>query len=378
MAGTGVAVTSGDLTPLLNDDGAGVYRIGRNNSRDIRVGLIGSNFLVGSDGFTPRPGVLVRSPAAGTDLQVVPALTPNQTVTIKKGISIIPRTGQGAYEFVNEADQVVSMPAASTVNNRIDVVCCAAFDKGAFVGDAAHGPQFWIEQGALSGTPVEPATPPGMLRLAAVLRATNDNAITLGEITDKRTSTSLQTGFRVQLPGDSPSDPGLYVGETRYTDLVYGPEVWTGTAWQNIGDVTIGGKRYTTGSVLATCTGPEILAGVNTGAIAYKGNKTYKITAQVGWDQSAGGDTFNWLFRETNLSGAVRVQQVAAVNNVNSVPEVVTFSFIFKPLVDITTTFAVSLSRITGSGTARSVANALGATFTEVVCKGLSGALTDV
>jgi hypothetical protein len=232
MAGTGVSVASGDLTPLLDDNGSGVYSKGRNNSRDIRVGLIGSSFLVGSDGFTPRPGVLVRT-TDSSDLQVQPAVSPNQTVTIKKGISIVPRTGQGAYLFVNEADQIVNMPAASNVNSRYDIVCCAAFDKGAFVGDTAHGPQFWVESGAVSGSPVVPATPAGMLKLAEVLRATNDNTIALGEIADKRTSTSLHVPARVLLPGDSAATAGLVLGEMRQGGT--GPEFWNGTVWCPVG-----------------------------------------------------------------------------------------------------------------------------------------------
>lgn len=227
-----VAVTSGDLIPLLDDNGSGVYNKGRNNSRDIRVGLLGSMFLSGSDGYTPRPGVLVRS-ASGNDLKVDQAVSPNQTVIVRKGDAVIPRTGQGAYLFVNEADQIVNMPAASAVNPRYDLVCASAFDKGNFVGDAAHGPEFVVVQGVVGGAPAVPATPAGMLKLAEVLRAVNDNTIST-EIADKRTSTSLHNPARILLPGDSSADAGIAVGEIRYSTLA-GPEIWTGALWIPMG-----------------------------------------------------------------------------------------------------------------------------------------------
>ena len=158
MAGTGVAVATGDLTPINDPNGSSQYVIGRNNAHDIRVGQIGLTYLSGSDGYTPRPGVLVRS-LAGNDLKVDQQVSPNGTVIVRKGAAIIPRTGQGAYIFNVEADQNVTFPAASAVNPRYDILCCAAFDKGAFIADAAHGPQFWIEQGVVAGAPVVPATP---------------------------------------------------------------------------------------------------------------------------------------------------------------------------------------------------------------------------
>lgn len=224
-----VAVTSGDLIPINDDNGSGQYVLGRNSARDIRVGLIGPQYLVGADGFTPRIGALIRT-SSQNDLKVDPQASPNQTVIARKGVCVIPRTGQGAYIFENEADQNVSMPAASGVNSRYDIVCASAYDKGAFGADAAHGPEFVVVSGVVSGSPAVPATPAGMFKMADVLRATNDNVISAGEITDKRVSTSLHTGYRTILPGETIADPGLYLGETRYSSLA-GPEYWDGTRW---------------------------------------------------------------------------------------------------------------------------------------------------
>lgn len=228
-----VAVTSGDLIPLLDDNGSGQYVKGRNSARDIRIGLVGSTFLSGTDGFTPRAGVLIRT-ADGSDLGVVAQGTPDQTVTVKKGYAIIPRTGQGGYLFINEADQIVALPAASAVNSRYDIVCASAYDKGAFGADAAHGPEFVVVSGVVSGSPAVPATPAGMLKLAEVLRATNDNVINTADITNKRISTGVHTPFRTILPGETAADPGVVIGEGRYSTYS-GPEIWLGTRWSRLG-----------------------------------------------------------------------------------------------------------------------------------------------
>jgi hypothetical protein len=227
-----VAVTSGDMIPLLDDNGSGQYIKGRNSSRDIRVGLVNPSYLSGSDGFTARAGVLFRSGGL-IDLKVDQQASPDQTVIVRKGICLIPRTSQGPYTFINEADQTVAMPAASSVNPRYDIVCASAYDKGSFGSDAAHGPEFVVVQGVVSGSPSVPATPPGMLKLAEVFRATNDNTIS-SEIADKRTSTSVANGFRVIGAGDSSATAGIVAGESRWTST-RGPEVWTGSNWTRIG-----------------------------------------------------------------------------------------------------------------------------------------------
>lgn len=230
MAGTATAVASGDVIPLLDDNGSGQYIKGRNNSRDLRVGLLGSLFYAGADGFTPRAGVLQLSNAV-TDFAVNPQASPNQTVIVKKGYAIVPRTGQGAYLLYSEADQTLNMPAASAANFRTDLVCLFAADLGNFGADGAHGPQFWVEQGALGGG--VPATPTGMVKLAEVFRAANDNTIST-EIADKRIFTAPVGGVRILGAGDSLANPGLTFGELRNTTT--GVQVWNGSAWLELSD----------------------------------------------------------------------------------------------------------------------------------------------
>lgn len=254
MATTTTAVTTGDLIPLLNDAGGGVYTQGRNSSRNIREGLISASLESGADGFTARSGVLVRSGAA-TDLQVTQNGTPGQNMLINKGAAILPRTGQGPYLFYNEVQQLVALTAASSVNSRIDRVCVAGLDKGFFVGDAAHGPSFVVVEGVVSGSPVAPATPTDMLVIADILRATNDNTINTADITDRRKSTAYLGSARILLPGDALGDAGLRVGEVRLNPTTAFVEVWTGSAWVSSNSVSGPLHRLVGDVTLSTATG---------------------------------------------------------------------------------------------------------------------------
>lgn len=226
---TDVAVTTGDLIPIMNDAGGGVYTAGRNNARSNRVGTYGAMFQPDAGGITPRAGVLTDRQSSLGGLWVHQQVTANQTVLVESGQAVIPRTGQGAYLFTNEATQTVAMPAASSVNARYDLVCAFAADKGAFVGDAVHGPQFHVESGAVSGTPTIPATPAGMVALSAFLRPTNGNTIIDSQATDLRKSTCLRGALRRLMGGDALADAGLLVGERRETST--GTDRWNGTLW---------------------------------------------------------------------------------------------------------------------------------------------------
>lgn len=232
MAGTGVAITSGDAIPLLDDNGSGVYIKGRNNALDIRKGLMGALFLADGSGTQPRAGVLMGVGGTGA-MKVNAQGSPNQTVLIGKGAAVVVRSGQGAYLVYMDVDQTVNMPAASGANTRYDIVCLASFDLGNFGADGAHGPQFWIESGTLGGG--VPATPTGMIKLAEVFRAVNDNVIST-EIVDTRKSTTLSTQAPRQLgPGDLVGDAGFLVGECRDINGVISR--WNGTIWDQVSAV---------------------------------------------------------------------------------------------------------------------------------------------
>jgi hypothetical protein len=243
MAGTATAVTSGDAIPLLDDNGSGQYVKGRNNARDIRVGLLGSLFQMDTDNFTPRTGALVNGNNAEA-LFIAPQASPNQTVLVRKGRAVVTRSGQGSYLVIVEQDQTLNMPAASAANFRTDLVCIMVGDLGNFGADAIHGPAFWVEQGALGGG--VPATPTGMLKLAEVFRAANDNTIST-EILDKRSFTALASSIFPAVGADA-----LVAGNTwgSLHDTGATIERWNGTAWVPITDYAparlVGRVRRTT------------------------------------------------------------------------------------------------------------------------------------
>lgn len=315
MAGTGVAIAVGDATPLLDDNGSGVYVKGRNTAHDIRLGLLGSLFQQSSDGITPRAGVLLTFwDGTNYDFAAVPAGTPDQTLTMKRGHAIVPRAGQGAYLINMETDQVITMPAASASNSRVDLVCLAAFDKGNFVGDAAHGPQFWVEQGALGGG--APATPTGMLKLFEVARAVNDNAISAGEITDRRYVTGLNQGIRPYVGSEVNGSgitgvAGVYPNEIRFgpsqlerwniTTSLWDPisfplgatgyGEWAQTATQSIANTTNQRMLFDSNPVPS---GGDITAATVSGGTEFTVNRAgvWDISGTMRWNGASGTGQF--------------------------------------------------------------------------------------
>lgn len=300
MAGTATAVTNGDLIPLMDDNGSGQFTKGRNNIRDFRVGLLSALFLADSTGVTPRDGVLMGVGGTGA-LKVNAQGSPNQTVLIGKGSAIINRTGQGPYLFVNEVDQTVNMPAASGANTRYDIVCAWAADQGSFVGDTAHGPQFWVEQGALGGG--VPATPAGMIKLAEVFRAVNDNTIS-AEIVDKRKSTVVSGVVRRLGPGDSLADPGFLFGEMRDTGTAI--EVWNSVEWIPLGDYAskrIVGKTTRSGSNVGYGAGTTV-ATVPGITFVPKAGHFYRLSF-AGDYSGTGGSAMGLQFRSVAGAGPI-------------------------------------------------------------------------
>jgi hypothetical protein len=284
MAGTGVAITSGDAIPLSDDNGSGVYVKGRNNSIDIRKGLVASLFLADGSGSQPRNGVLMGVGATGA-LKVNAQGSPNQTVLIGKGAAIVTRAGQGPYLVYMDVDQTVNMPAASGANTRYDIVCLASFDKGPFPADVAHGPQFWIESGTLGGG--VPATPTDMIKLAEVFRAVNDNVIST-EIVDVRKSTQVSTQAPRQLgPGDLVGDAGFLVGEQRDRNGII--ERWNGTIWDQVAAVSVTPRGYVGGvsSIIDTnVTTTEAI--INSFTFTAVAGRRYRITADLEYYQKTG------------------------------------------------------------------------------------------
>jgi hypothetical protein len=312
MAGVGTAVTSGDIIPLLDDNGSGQYIKGRNNARDIRTGLLSALFQANASGVFPRDGVLMGVGGTGA-LKVNAQGSPNQTVLIGRGAAIVSRTGQGPYLFYNEVDQTVNMPAASGANTRYDIVCAAVFDKGAFVGDALHGPHFWVESGALGGG--VPATPAGMIKLAEVFRAVNDNTIS-AEIADKRMSTVVSGAPRSLGPGDLLTDPGILIGEMRDTGTSV--DRWDGTNWVPLGDFS--GRRYV-GTVTRVANLNYVTAGTVGDSVTFTPKPNYRYKLSLSGDYSGTASTAAQLtFRSVAGAGPITTGSTSRGGRVMPVP----------------------------------------------------------
>jgi len=140
-----------------------------------------------------------------------------------------------------------------------------------------------------------------------------------------------------------------------------------------------GGRRYVSGSTLATTSGTtEILTGVDTGTLSLDANSSYLITIQLNMNQSAASDTYNFIVRDTNISGTVRYQAVTPPNGAAGIPLVVKISFIWKTTTATSIKWVVSMQRISGSGTASITASSNGSTYAIATKYGPSANITDV
>lgn len=235
---TNIAVTNGDLIPIMGDAGGGVYTAGTNNARDVRVGLLNAISAPVGGAISSRVGVLPRRWTAGEsqwlDLKVSGQGSPSTTVTISAGQAVISRSGQGPYLFTLSQDLNVVMDAASGSNPRWDVLGVMGYDKDAIPADAVHGAHIVKVTGDAAGSPAVPTLPTGATEIARILRAAGSNGDLIGSgftpITDMRRSTSLYGAPRPLMPGDSLTDLGGYNGEIRARMGSFVP-----TAFANLG-----------------------------------------------------------------------------------------------------------------------------------------------
>lgn len=245
MADVRVA-SGGDVMPLLDDAGGGVYSVGRNTASDIRNELLSAMFVPTTSAFVVRTGVLARSYSSGyNSLQVTQNSTPNRFVNVAAGISVHTRTGQAAYLAHEPATVSIQAPAANSTNPRIDLVVKRVYDKAYFPGDSFHGPYIEVIEGVAASTPAAPSVPDGAVALAELARDAGSagDTITTAKITDRRQSTGLAGTPRILLPGDSAATAGNVPGEMRRR-LVGGtllpPEMWgTDSLWHGTQELVL-------------------------------------------------------------------------------------------------------------------------------------------
>jgi hypothetical protein len=283
-----------DAIPLMEPDGV----TPRNNARDIRTQLLASLLLPDAIGPGVRPGILPRSYVGLTtnqyvDLKVLALGSPDSAVQMYPGRCVVHRTGQGPYILMQETTvSNYDLDDANVTNPRIDVIFARLYDHA--IGDSSggpHGPYIDHVNGIASGSPAVPAIPTDAIPIAQILRPANTNAVTSGNITDLRKSTSLNGAPRPLLPGDSLSDPGLFVSERRLrmataaqiaanTAVPYIEEIWCADGkWKPTVNAVIARNRRTSLITTTATTAATATRIFNTAGQVLAG-RTYKISGR--------------------------------------------------------------------------------------------------
>lgn len=242
MAVTPVALK--DAIPLLETGGT----TGRNNAKDIRLGLITPMFLPTGSEHVVRQGVLPRrwdGVSAFRSMKIYPSGTPDRNITFAGGASIITRTSEGAYLVYETADATILCDPANATNPCVEAAVVRLYDKNlaADTGAPLHGPYYDVIRGTpgavinLNGTPgtagAPPVIPDGVLLLSLNTRLAGAAGDTIGSagnpIADKRKSAAVLGGIRQLLPGDLAADAGFLPGEFRtqmVSSVIKPPEFW--------------------------------------------------------------------------------------------------------------------------------------------------------
>jgi len=356
-----------------------------------------------------RPGA---STAAGSPGLVAAQSTPDKTVKVN-AFQMFMQTGRGAGSYIQcldvntNIDLLTAHPADPSLQ-RNDLIIAQQDDTG--YGDGDNLWKVYQVVGTPSGTPVDP-TPSGssdyitlarvrVTALAGTITASMIDdlrppwAVALGGVlpvknaTDRATLTPydgmtiwrsdrtwveiysiaaggwlVQDAFGTSLADIQSAVTTPYAGQLAMltTGIAY---VYVSGAWQRADSTAFGGKRYVTGGTIAgpTSGGTEALINVNTGSITFEPNSEYELEMQANYNCTVSGDTFNWIIRETNLSGTVIMQ--AAEPDVNAgIPLIVNRKFILRTTAAITKTYVGSIQRISGTGTASITASSNGSTY---------------
>lgn len=223
MVAVVVSTDLADAIPLLDDDGAGVYKKGRNTAAEFQSIFMGGLFssAAGSPNSN-RSGILTPTAQTGggwLDGRVISTGgAGTQAVAVFAYRAIIVRSGRPYLVHFPAGGPPIAAPAADGANARIDLFCVFPYDKGAFPADAQHGPKHIWVTGDPSGSPVIPALPATVseaLVLARVLRAAGDNTIADGDVTEVATAVSLHATPRPLINLDTVANAGGYHGEWR-------------------------------------------------------------------------------------------------------------------------------------------------------------------
>jgi hypothetical protein len=336
-----------------------------------------------------RGGVLPQASNNGVDVSLwVSALaTPSLTVAVYPGPAVIPRASNGVYvAWMFSGISNVTVATADPTNPRLDLVVARVEDTA--LADANLRAQIQVITGTPAGIPVAPTAPIGSIPLATLRVNALATTITSAQVTDVRRSAAIQGAIRRLLPGDALSDVGFRDGEfrdtgatlDRWTDTGAGTGVWTNVdTYADNPNVIVGGNRYVTGSspLATTSSGTEILTGTNTGPVSYIAGQAYEVEWGFFHQLSIGTDVFKIRMRETNVSGAIKLEDDLQNEPVNQ-PLFKKYSRIYKPTSSATLTIVGTFSRSSGAGGLDSKPDANGTSYWKVTRLGPASLIPDV
>lgn len=315
----------------------------------------GTSAVKAKTGFRPgpgatTPGTVTASGTADAFVHVAPFQSVLQTTRTAVGGVYI-----GTLDATKDIN-ILSTPANAT-NPRNDLVI--AYQSDQYYGDGTSTMLVRSVVGTPSGSPSDPSTAafPDCIILARVRVNANATTITSGNITDLRPAAlyTVAVGGILPIPTQTVRDAlgGLFNGFTIWRQDRKWVEVYDGSFWrvQGVGIVTsvadlsaitapltgqiawntadglfyrysggwartdtaepwgiVGGKTWTgTGAVLmTTAAGSEVLANMDTGAVALVAGRRYRASWRPRYALSNTGSNVVFQIRETTVSGTVR------------------------------------------------------------------------
>jgi len=158
--------------------------------------------------------------------------------------------------------------------------------------------------------------------------------------------------------------------------------IYTGTLWRetyHLADRVVGGTRYITGVILATCGGTAVGMNMGTGGIDFLGGYTYNVRFAINFELSTNGDMFDFTIRDGSAVGSIMANSLYDRGGLPTGPNCqTTVEFQYKPVANINKQFVGAIQRWNGLGTCTVFASSTGETFTEVRRMGLAATIINV
>jgi hypothetical protein len=281
---------------LWNENAGAVY-----NAREYRRFL---ERMMGYDVIT-TPGTGSGGTFRPTDLAPTQAGTPNMTVLVAAGAVYVEGSEsatQGGYFVYNDAQTVVTVPAANATNPRIDIIGVRIEDSE--YSGANNTAAIVLVSGVAAASPVEPTLPANFMTICRVDVAASAVSITNANITDRRRRMAAVGGI---IPCTSTTRPSVSLWEGMFiyeTDTHALKQYTTATTlWQPPWNLAWGRQGSVTWTSDASANpGPTTVtaSAVTWTAVA---NRVYKYTLTYHSFSSVAGDTGRLTVVDTGGTG---------------------------------------------------------------------------